>query len=94
MAQQVSMVKVMIASPGDVPQERHLVKAVIDEWNAVHASDRGVVLHAVAWETHSSPRGEALPPTTMKRPLGQFRCDYLRTRTSCLTRQHAKTAPL
>lgn len=55
MVQQVSLVKVMIASPGDVSQERHLARAVVDEWNAIHASDRGIVLHSVGWDTHSSP---------------------------------------
>lgn len=45
----------MIASPGDVAQERHLVRSAIDEWNAVHAVDRGIVLLPVGWETHSSP---------------------------------------
>lgn len=55
MVQQVSLVKMMIASPGDVSQERHLARSIIDEWNAIHASDRGIVLHPVGWDTHSSP---------------------------------------
>jgi hypothetical protein len=44
------VVKVMIASPSDVPRERQLVRDVIHEWNAVHAEDRKVVLMPVGWE--------------------------------------------
>jgi hypothetical protein len=55
MVQQVSLVKVMIASPGDVSQERHLARMVMDEWNAIYATDRGIVLQSVGWDTHSSP---------------------------------------
>jgi hypothetical protein len=49
------VLKIMIASPRDVPQERYLVREVINEWNAVHAEDRRVVLQPVGWETHASP---------------------------------------
>ncbi len=47
--------KVVIASPGDVPQERKIIREVIHEWNAVHAADRSLVLLPVGWDTHSSP---------------------------------------
>lgn len=47
--------RVMIASPSDVPQERQLVRDVIQEWNFVHSDDRGIVLMPIGWETHSSP---------------------------------------
>jgi hypothetical protein len=47
--------KVMIASPGDVPQERALVREVIHEWNSIHAEDKTLVLMPIAWETDSSP---------------------------------------
>jgi len=47
--------KVVIASPGDVSHERRLIREVIDEWNAIHAEDRHIVLMPVGWETHSSP---------------------------------------
>ena len=48
-------VKVMIASPGDVAQARRIVRDVIDEWNAINAEDRKIVLMPVGWETHASP---------------------------------------
>jgi len=39
--------KVMIASPGDVYQERRVIRDVVDEWNTIHAEDRHVVLMPV-----------------------------------------------
>jgi hypothetical protein len=50
-----TVVKVMIASPSDVSQERRVVRDVIHEWNDVHADDRKIVLMPVGWESHSSP---------------------------------------
>jgi hypothetical protein len=46
----------MIASPGDVLEERNVARDVIHEWNYVHSSpSTGTVLIPVGWETHSSP---------------------------------------
>jgi hypothetical protein len=47
--------KVMIASPGDVSQERRIIRDVIEEWNTIHAEDRRIILMPIGWETHSSP---------------------------------------
>jgi nucleoside 2-deoxyribosyltransferase len=55
MVYEARVVKVMIASPGDVAKERQLVRDVIHEWNAVNAEDRTLVLMPIGWETHSSP---------------------------------------
>jgi hypothetical protein len=46
---------VMIASPGDVQEERQVVREVIYEWNALNADERKQVLLPVGWETHSAP---------------------------------------
>jgi hypothetical protein len=50
-----TVITVMIASPGDVQQEREAIRGVIHEWNAIHARDRKVVLLPTAWETNSAP---------------------------------------
>jgi hypothetical protein len=55
MPYQATVLKVMIASPGDVAAERRIAQGVIYEWNAVHSDDRRTVLLPVAWETHASP---------------------------------------
>jgi hypothetical protein len=55
------VLEVMIASPGDVPQERQTVREVVNEWNDVHARDRGQVLLPVSWENRASPLMGAHP---------------------------------
>lgn len=46
----------MIASPGDVLEERNVARDVINEWNYLHSSpSTNTVLIPVGWETHSSP---------------------------------------
>lgn len=45
----------MIASPGDVEQERRIAREVIHDWNDLHSEQSGIVLLPISWETHSSP---------------------------------------
>jgi len=52
---QATVLKIMIASPGDVVPERVTIREVIHEWNAIHADKRRIVLLPVGWETHSYP---------------------------------------
>lgn len=47
--------RVMIASPSDVPEERVIVREVLNDWNDQHSEQRSVVLLPVGWETHSVP---------------------------------------
>ncbi|MFC4150574.1 hypothetical protein ACFO0M_30345 [Micromonospora mangrovi] len=47
--------QVLIASPGDVHQEREILAEVVYEWNHVNSRDRGVVLLPLRWETHATP---------------------------------------
>lgn len=55
MAYGVRVLEVMIASPGDVTEERQVVRDILNEWNVVHARPRKVMLVPVGWETHSAP---------------------------------------
>ncbi|MBY2910577.1 hypothetical protein [Rhizobium leguminosarum] len=55
MSYAATVLKVMIASPGDVVTERTLIREVIHEWNATHSDQHKVVLLPVGWETHSAP---------------------------------------
>ncbi|MBI2190586.1 MAG: hypothetical protein HYU36_01210 [Planctomycetes bacterium] len=61
MAYQATVVPVMIASPGDVTEERDVIRVVIHDWNDVNAKASGVMLAAVGWDTHSSPELAARP---------------------------------
>lgn len=47
--------KILIASPGDVDEERQAIPEVISRWNNTNAEANGVVLLPVKWETHSAP---------------------------------------
>lgn len=55
MAYQATVIPVMIASPGDVAEERDVIRGVIHDWNDVNAEHTHTMLSAVGWETHSSP---------------------------------------
>lgn len=55
MAYQATVIPVMIASPGDVAEERDVIRSVIHDWNDVNAEHTNTILSAVGWETHSSP---------------------------------------
>jgi hypothetical protein len=46
----------MIASPGDVIEERKIVTEAIHEWNYTNAATRRIILQPVKWETHSTPQ--------------------------------------
>jgi len=76
MAYEARVLKVMIASPGDVSAERHMVRNVLNEWNHIHSEDRSLVLMPIGWETHSSPMMGGRPQAIInKQILGN--CDLL-----------------
>lgn len=47
--------RILIASPGDVGEERNVVPEVINDWNAVSAFQVKSILMPVKWESHSAP---------------------------------------
>jgi len=55
MAYSATVISIMIASPGDVTQERDVIREVIQSWNYVNSKHSGKILMAVGWDTHSSP---------------------------------------
>lgn len=55
MPEQTHLIRVFLASPGDVEPERALVRKVIEETNRTIAPGLGVRLEIVGWETHSFP---------------------------------------
>jgi hypothetical protein len=76
LAYNATIIPVMIASPGDVSEEREAVREVIHDWNDVNASSQGVVLTPVGWETHSSPELGARPQELINERLLN-ECDLL-----------------
>lgn len=55
MSFKATVFKILIASPGDVDEEREAIPEVIARWNNINAESNGVVLLPVKWETHSAP---------------------------------------
>ncbi|MBB5329442.1 DUF4062 domain-containing protein [Tunturiibacter gelidoferens] len=63
------VLRVMIASPGDVQDERRIATEVINEWNGIHAGNRGIVLLPVKWETHTTPQMGAPPQVLVNKQI-------------------------
>ena len=64
-----NVLKVMIASPGDVTQERAIVTEEIHRWNDANSSTRQLILLPVKWETHSTPQLGEHPQSIINRQL-------------------------
>jgi hypothetical protein len=62
-------VRVLIASPSDVPEERDRVESTIHRWNADHAQASGVVLLPVRWEAHATAEIGNRPQAIINRQL-------------------------
>lgn len=76
MAFDAKIFKVLIASPGDVGDERNVIPEIINEWNAINASISKVVLMPIKWETHSSPLLGDRPQAIINKQLVKD-CDIL-----------------
>lgn len=62
-------IRVLIASPSDLSEERKAAIEAVYEWNAQHASAESVVLLPVAWESHSVPRSGVRPQAAINEQL-------------------------
>ncbi len=70
------LVRVFVASPGDVAQEREEVTRVIRNWNAAHSVTRAVLIEPVRVETHAMTVQGAHPQDLINGQLLE-RCDLL-----------------
>jgi hypothetical protein len=61
--------RVFIASPGDVPEERQMIREIILEWNSIHAATRRLILEPVGWETHSVPEVGDRPQAILNKQI-------------------------
>jgi hypothetical protein len=55
MAEKLTVLRVFVASPGDVSDEREKLKVVIDELNHGIAGHKGLILKLLRWETDAWP---------------------------------------
>lgn len=61
--------KVQIASPSDLGEERDAAVAAIHEWNAANGESEGVMLLPVRWETHVFPVANKRPQATINEQI-------------------------
>jgi hypothetical protein len=66
---QANVLKVMIASPGDVAIEPDIVTEELYRWNSANAVSRELLLQPIRWETHSSPQMGAHPQQILNEHL-------------------------
>lgn len=76
MAFDAKVFRILVASPGDVGEERNVIPEVVNEWNAVNAFAAKIVLMPVKWETHSAPLLGGRPQSIINEQLVKD-CDLL-----------------
>lgn len=68
--------RALIASPGDLVEERNIIPEVIATWNATHSLHLAAIIEPVKWESHSVPRQGERPQELINRQIGDH-CDFL-----------------
>lgn len=51
----------MIASPGDVSEEREVIRSTLHDWNDINSVNSRIMRAPVGWDSHSSPELGARP---------------------------------
>lgn len=64
-----TVVSVMIASPGDVPEAREATYTALNQWNDANASNRGIMLLPLRWETSATPETGPHPQDVINNQL-------------------------
>jgi pterin-4a-carbinolamine dehydratase len=68
---QINKVRVFVASPGDVRDEREQLQQVIDEINTSIAAHHNLIIELVRWETHVTP-GMGRPQALVNNQIGPY----------------------
>jgi hypothetical protein len=64
-----TVIRILIASPGDVTKERDVVTECIHAWNAAHFGTTGILLQPIRWETHTYPESGHRPQAIINRQI-------------------------
>ena len=72
--EKIKKIRILIASPSDVAEERAAAQKVIGLWNVRHA-DEGLSLEAVLWESHAAPESGERTQGILNRQIVD-RCDF------------------
>lgn len=76
MSYTATALKVMIATPSDVPAERLAIRQALEDWNNAHSEARHIVLMPVGWDTHSVPHAGDRPQAAINKQVLKG-CDIL-----------------
>lgn len=68
--------RILIASPGDLIDERRVATEAVYEWNVQHATAEAAVLLPIKWETHAIPEAGVRPQGALNRQIVDT-CDLL-----------------
>jgi formylglycine-generating enzyme required for sulfatase activity len=71
----VREIRVLIASPSDVPEERKIAAEVIREWNDNNSVTHGVELKERLWELHAWPASGKRPQAILNEQI-VYECDF------------------
>ena len=55
MGKQVQKIRVFVATPSDVQEERKILRKVIEELNRMFGENYNTILDFIRWETHAVP---------------------------------------
>jgi len=55
MSYKATILKVLIASPSDLNEERKIIPDILSYWNLIHSEDLKVILQPIMWERNSYP---------------------------------------
>lgn len=69
MSYPAQVIRIAIASPSDVEEEREVVARTIQEWNDLNSAERKLVLLPIRWETHTAPGLGERPQETVNREV-------------------------
>lgn len=69
MSKIVSVIRLFVAAPSDIEEERKVIAEIIDEWNIHHGTSRGVVVDVLGWKTHSHPSVGDRPQAIINRQV-------------------------
>ncbi len=72
MAEPATMLRVFVASPSDVREERDRLEDIVEDLNLGIARDRGLVLELVRWETHTWPALGEDAQEVVNRQIGPY----------------------
>jgi hypothetical protein len=63
------VLNILIASPSDVTEEREVVERAIQDWNAAHFLNVGVILYPIRWESHTFPASGERPQAIINKQI-------------------------